>query len=143
MLLRLGNMEIKFSNTKECTAFEQLMINPTDRKAIKNFTKNYNQTILKASIKVYQKLSSCDNALLYNQTTTGLNRIEIASGVKDKNPVVLKIRIQDSYRKFFNFFETNTSGIEDLCIVKNWIGQFNKVSKIYVFDINKHDYTVV
>jgi hypothetical protein len=136
-------MEILFGSSKECGAFEELMTNPADRIAIKKFTKHYNQEILKASIKVYQKLKSSDSALIYNQTTSGNNKIEKATGVKDKNPVILKVRVQGDYRKFFNFYETNTSGNEDLSITKDWIGQFNKVCKIYVFDINKHDYTVV
>ncbi|WP_264566187.1 hypothetical protein [Flavobacterium sp. N3904] len=119
------------------------MENPTDRQAAKTFNKIYNQSILKSSIKVYQKLKSCDNALIYNQTTSGDNKIEKVSGVKDKNPVVLKVRIQDSYRKFFHFYETNTFGEEDLSITKNWVGQYSTVNNILVFEINKHDYSAV
>ncbi|MBA9072599.1 hypothetical protein GGR22_000725 [Flavobacterium gossypii] len=136
-------MEISFGKSKECDAFKELMDNPTDRKAIKNFNRSYNQTILKASIKIYQKLKNSDNAFIYNLTASGGNKIEKASGVKDKNPVVLKVRIQDSYRKFFNFYETNTAGVEDFCTINNWCGQFDKVCKIHVFEVNKHDYSVI
>lgn len=136
-------MEIEFSSCKTCDAFKQLMANPTERKAIKNFNKFFNQAILKASIKVYQKLKSSENAHIYNSTTSGNNKIELVSGIKKKEPVVLKVRIQDSYRKFFNFYQSDTSGSKDFCTVQNWQGQFNDVSNIYVLEVNKHDYSKV
>lgn len=136
-------MEISFSKSKNCDAFKELMDDPTNRQSQKKFSKNYNETILKASVKIYQKLKSSPNALAYNQISPGNNKIEKASGVKKKNPVVLKVRIQSDYRKFFNFYETNTiSGEEHFCKIENWSG-FDKVCKIHVFDVNKHDYTVV
>lgn len=130
-------MEVAFSDNKNCNAFQGLMSNPTDRQAIKGFCKFYNKELLKPSIKVYQRLVSSENGLIYNQTTTGHNRIELVSGRKDKQSLVLKVRIQGDYRKFFNFYQNDTN----FCTVEEWEGQFNGIRKIYVLDVNKHDYS--
>ena len=136
-------MDISFSKSKNCDAFKELMDDPTNRKAQKSFSRNYNESILKASVKIYQKLKSSSSALAYNQMNTENNKIQKAAGVKKKDPIVLKVRIQSDYRKFFNFYETCAmSGEENFCTTENWTG-FDKVLKIHVFDVNKHDYTVV
>lgn len=136
-------MEIVFSKNKNCDAFKELMENQTDRQAQKKFRKNFNDTILGASIKVYQKLKSSDNAFVFNLASSANNKIEIASGVKKNKPLVLKIRIQGDYRKFFHFDQSATADTEDFCLVQNWTGQFKEICKINVFDVNKHDYSVL
>ncbi|WP_281979922.1 hypothetical protein [Tenacibaculum mesophilum] len=135
-------MEIEYKETKGCSVYKNLMSNPTDRKAIKKFNKEFNQTILGASIKTHQKLESSSNAFVFNQVSSKNNKIEVLSGVKKKAPAVLKVRIQGSYRKFFHFYQTSTFDSE-FCIVENWVGQFKDVSRIHVFEINKHDYSKV
>lgn len=136
-------MEIEFSKDKSCSAFEELMNNPEDRKSLKKFNKLFDSTIMKASINVYQKLKSSKSALIYNQTTSNKNRIELVTGKGKKETLVLKVRINSDYRKFFYFYQTDTLGNEEFCTKEQWIGQFDDVCKIYVFSVNKHDYSIV
>lgn len=134
-------MIIEFDKDKHCTIYKELVYNPEDRLAIKNFAKKFNKNIVGAAIKVHQKLESSPNASIYNLTASTNNKIEMKSGVKDAHSVVLKIRVQQSFRKFFHFYETNTLGNEEFCLSKNWKGQFNKILKIYIYEVNNHDYS--
>jgi hypothetical protein len=134
-------MEIIFDKDKYCQVYKELVENPDNRASIKNFSKKYDYNIVGAAIRLHKKLICSDNASVYNLTATSNNKIELKSGVPDKEPVVLKVRIQDSYRKFFYFCEKNTQGIEEFGLTKNWCGQFNKILKIHVYEVNKHEYS--
>jgi hypothetical protein len=133
-------MVIEFDKNKDCIAYKDLVENPEDRTAIKNFAKKFDKNLIGASVKLYQKLKSSPNATIYNQTTSTNNKIELKSGVKDKDFLVLKLRIQNSYRKFFYFYETSLEE-EEFCLKKNWVGQFDNILKVYVYEVNNHDYS--
>ena len=134
-------MELTYANNKDCSAYENLMNNPSDRVALKSFTKVFSAEVVKPSIKLDQRLKSSTNAKIFNQNYPGDNSINLLGGVKDKDPLVLKVRIQDAYRKFFNFYDKESSdGDGEFCVTKLWVGQFEKVEKLYIYEINKHNY---
>lgn len=127
------------SNDKKCKAFEKFVNAPEDRNARKEFTRYFNQNLLKPAVKIYQKFKISENAHVYNIVASGNNKIELLTGVRDNDPSVLKVRIQDSYRKFFHFFCNETC--DNLSLKKDWTGQFNQVKYIRVYEINNHDYS--
>jgi hypothetical protein len=129
-------MNITFDEkNNDCHYYQNLINNETDRVAMKNFTKHFGGAILKSVLKIHQKLKSSQNALIYNQTSSGDNKIEKLQGTEKKEPLVLKVRIQSEYRKFFHYLEN-----EKACLTEEWAGQFSKVENIHVFQVNKHDY---
>jgi hypothetical protein len=133
-------MEIHMRDNKVCTVCKELIENPTDRKAQRNFAKKFGNTIIKALIKVSQKIKSSENASIYNQTSSSDNTIQLVSNVKAKDPVALKVRIQDSYRKFFYFYAPSEEEAE-FSLRKDWHGQFDEITRIYVYEFNKHNYS--
>jgi hypothetical protein len=132
-------MNITFETTKECSCYQELVNNETDRNVRKRFTKRFGGTILGAVLKTHKKLKASDNAQIYNSIVGIDNRIEKFIDVKANDPLILKVRIQEAYRKFF-YFVDNLSEERSYCAVNNWRGQFNEVRDIHVFEINKHDY---
>lgn len=135
-------MDIEFDKNKNCTAYKNLVENIDDRIALKNFTKVFNKNIVDCSIRTYQKLKNAPNASFYNTVSSANNKIEILTGSKNKDNLILKVRLQGDYRKFFHFYEIRDNN-EKICITENWKGQFNEVSKIYIYEVNKHDYSKV
>lgn len=59
-------------------------------------------------------------------------------GVKDKEALVLKVRVDRSYRKFFNHL---IDELGSLRLKKDWKGDFNSITAIFVTDVNNHDYS--
>jgi hypothetical protein len=131
-------MNITFDKNKECSCYGCLMNNETDRIAIKRFKKYFNENILKAALKVHKKLKIADNACIYNATVSDDNKIRKKQGRANKESLVLKVRIQDAYRKFFYFIVCQ----EEQCLEEDWKGQFAEVKNIHVFEINKHNYNL-
>jgi hypothetical protein len=136
-------MNITFEATNECICYQELVANETDRKAIKKFTRHFGNAVLGAVLKTHKKLKIAENARIYNNTVSFDNRIGKKNGVKDKDPLILKVRIQDAYRKFFYFVIRTTDETQYFCLSENWEGQFDEVKDIHVFEINKHDYKSV
>ena len=132
-------MKLNFSKNKDCLAIENIIKNSTDRSFVKNFNKRYNANLLKSTIKICKKLTLAENAYAYNMVSSADNKIELLSGVKKNEPTVLKLRVQDGYRKFFHFFCKNSE--ENFSLHKDWVGQFNDVSNIYIYEMNNHDYS--
>jgi hypothetical protein len=132
-------MNITFDDTKECTCYRDLVNNDTDRTTIKNFAKLFGKSIITAVLKTHQKLIAASNAQVYNSMVSVDNRIEKCNGVPKKNYLILKVRIQGAYRKFFFYVETLVPE-KSYCISEKRKGQFDKVKDIHVFAINKHDY---
>jgi hypothetical protein len=131
-------MNIVFENNKECSCYKDLVNNATDRGAIKRFTKHFGASVISAVLKTHNKLKLADNAHVYNSIASVNNKIEKLNGQRENDPLVLKIRIQDAYRKLF-YFIINPSEAQKCC-EKNWTGQFAEITDIHVFKINKHDY---
>jgi len=134
-------MEITFDQNKHCEAYQELVENPENRESIKKFSKIFDRNIAKAAIKVHNKMKIAPNAHVYNITASINNRIELKSGIPHKDPVVLKIRIQDSYRKFFYFCDCSSQDEPVFNLTKDWCGQFKNISKVHVYEVNKHDYS--
>jgi hypothetical protein len=129
-------MYITFENNdKYCNCYQELVEKETDRTSIKRFKKHFNENVLKAALKLHKKLKIADNAAIYNATASADNRIEKKQGQKNKDSLVLKVRIQDAYRKFFYYI-----CFEQRCRENEWTGQFADVKAIHVFEINKHNY---
>ena len=130
-------MTITFENNKECNCYENLVNNETDRAALKRFKKYFNQELLSAALKTHKKLLNADNAEIYNNTSTIDNKIQLKQGIAEKDALILKVRIQRDYRKFFYYI------VNEICCLKNkWNGQFKDIRAIHVFEINKHDYNL-
>lgn len=134
-------MVIDFENNKDCTCYKDLVLNPTDRQFIKNFGRRFDSNLVGAAIKTHNKMVSAKNASIYNLTVTNDNKIQLKSGTADKSSLILKVRIQSAYRKFFNFYVSDSTGGETFCLTRDWTGQFDQILKIYVHDVNKHDYS--
>ncbi|OXE96175.1 hypothetical protein B0A63_21920 [Flavobacterium johnsoniae UW101] len=133
-------MIINFENNKDCNCYRDLVLNPADRQSMKNFGRRFDSKLMSAAVKVHNKLLSAPNASIYNLTVSNDNKIQLKSGTPDKESLILKVRVQDAYRKFFNFYVSDSTGVETFCLTKDWTGQFDQISKIYVHDVNKHDY---
>lgn len=59
----------------------------------------------------------------------------IELNLTDKEPLILKVRINQDMRKFFH------QQIDNLPLLKeNWNGDFFSITTIHIVAINKHDY---
>lgn len=133
-------MLIEFKKTKELKAYEDFVEHPTDRKALRTFLRYYPNDIAQESVKRHSLLKQYATALDYNKVyglTT--NRIELKDGTKKNQPLILKVRVTGSWRKFFYV----VVGEDEYLLTKDWVGQFGEVKSIYVIDVNKHDYNAV
>lgn len=94
---------------------------------------------MSAAGKLHDRLLKFDSAASYNAMYGASdNRIELKREVREKSPLVLKVRVDRSYRKFFNQV-VNAAG--DVLLRKEWTGDFNSVTVILVTDVNNHDYS--
>lgn len=114
------------------------MENPTDRKIQRKFRQFFNG-IDHEALKLHIRIKASPNAKHYNTICTGKNCIQKAEGTADNHPLILKVRINGSYRKFFNYICDIERG--DLLLTKDWAGEFEAITDIHVIDINKHDYS--
>jgi len=132
-------MLIEFKNTKELKCYKDFVEHPTDRKALRAFLKYYPKEIAQDCARRYELMKQYASALEYNQVFGGTtNRIEKKDGTKQNNPLVLKVRVSGSWRKFFYTF----TEADSFLLTKDWVGQFDEVKSIYVIDVNKHDYNI-
>lgn len=133
-------MHIRFKSTKECKCYQAFVEDPTNRVKRRAFGKMFG-SIEEESVKLHKRLLSFNDAGAYNKVYGGtLNCIELKRGVKKENPLILKTRVTGSWRKFFHHIFSETG---DFLLVKDWSGNFDAVSVIYVIDVNKHDYQAV
>ncbi|OAV75848.1 hypothetical protein Barb7_00499 [Bacteroidales bacterium Barb7] len=131
-------MNITYEENKACVCFKELVENPLDRSCSKRFTKIFNHDIIQACIRLHERFVAAETAADYNKMYgSGQNRIEVKEGTKNKDDLVLKVRITDAYRKFFHAMESSGEG---MVIRENWKGQFADIRNIHVFDVNKHEY---
>jgi len=125
------------ARSKEMKALEGYISNPQDNKAKRKFERYFNE-VDSSIIKLHQKLLASENALVYNQIYSANNRIEIKRSSADKAPLILKLRVSNSYRKFFHSINDG-----ELLITKDWDNQFDQVKDLLVVDLNKHNYKAV
>lgn len=135
-------MNVLFKNTKENKCYHEFVEDPSDRKKMRAFNKTFGSTIGDESVKLHKRIKQYATAADYNKVY-GLtdNRIETVTGIKEKDPFILKVRVTGSYRKFFHYI----TDLDSLCFLKKkeWTGRFDLVSDIYVIEVNKHDYKAV
>lgn len=129
-------MDVLFDNTKPCKIYQNFVLNRSDRKAQKDFFKTFNK-IDKSAIKIYDRLILSENGKKYNDMSSCDNKIELKSGCRDNSPQEFKVRIDRAYRKFFLYLLCS----EEYCLKKDWNGCFEEIKRIFVIDINKHDYS--
>lgn len=132
-------MEIEYNKSKAVECYRNFVSSPADRDARKNFSKTFGKELMKPALKIHERLSQCGSACEYNKIYGKTkNGIELVAGCQGKNPVILKVRINDSYRKFFNHVVDSTCG--ELLLTEKWCGNFEAIKTIKVADINNHDY---
>lgn len=129
-------MNISYDLNKTCNCYEAFVNNPNDRKYMKTFNKMFCKEIMGSVIKLHQRLKAYETASMYNAIAGSDNKIELKSGTGSKDNLVLKVRINKEYRKFF-YYVVSTG---DCVLTNEWKGQFNEVKDICVFDVNKHEY---
>ena len=133
-------MRIQFKDTKENRCYEDFVNNPSDRTKMRAFKKMYG-AIEDEAVKLHKRLNNSETVAAYNKIYGSTNnRIETKSGGKDKEPFILKVRVTGSYRKFF-YHVLNSETMEFLK-KKDWAGQFEDVSHIFVIAVNNHDYNI-
>jgi lysyl-tRNA synthetase class I len=132
-------MKITFEDDKKCNCYRDLVNSEGGRQEIKRFSKHFDNQLISAVLRLHQRLKSAENAECYNSIAGMDNRINKVAGQKKNDPLILKVRIQSAYRKFFHYM-TACDGCLKECIEDGWTGQFNLVKNIHVFKINKHDY---
>lgn len=133
-------MEIHYSNKKNVKCYRDYVQNPDDRAYMKSFVKMFGAHLLEPAKKLHDRLVHFHSAGAYNKIYGSTdNRIELKQGVQDKEPLILKVRIGRGPRKFFyHHFNDNV-----FLLKKDWTGDFNSVTEVYVIDINNHDYKSV
>lgn len=133
-------MKINYDDSaKQVRCYRDYVCNPSDRAAARAFRKFFGENIMSAAGKLHDRLLKFDSAASYNAMYgASANRIELKKAVREKNPLVLKVRVDRSYRKFFNQV-INDAG--DVLLRKEWTGDFNSVTVIFVTDVNNHDYS--
>jgi hypothetical protein len=129
-------MEVLFDKTKLCEIYQNLVLNRSNRKAQIDFYKKFNK-IDKQAIRIYDRLILAKNGKAYNEMSGSDNKIELKLGCKDNDPQEFKIRINKAFRKFFRYVLSS----EEYCLKKDWDGRFEEIKRIFVIDINNHDYS--
>lgn len=134
-------MYVNFKETKTNKIYEDFVKEPTDRKKQRAFNKQFGNQIASEAVKLHQRMISYPNAGAYNKVYGQTkNRIETKSGVRNNDPMIFKVRVTGSWRKFFN----NYIDVErNLLIKKDWKGDFGTIVDIYVVDVNNHEYDAV
>lgn len=130
-------MNIEFDNKKSCECYKNFVENPVDRTYTRKFFKEFGQQLASPAVKLHERLKSYESVSDYNKIYNNDNRIEIKKGSKENERIIFKVRVQGAFRKFFCHV------IEDeFFIKKDWCGNFESVTDIYVIDVNNHDYSV-
>ena len=132
-------MQITFDNNRDMKCYENFVKNPLDRTYRRKFWKVFSDEIADEAVKRYDLMKKFPSASDYNQVYGASdNRIEIKRGTKDKEPLVFKVRISRSYRKFF--YMIAQSGTDLYLRKQEWVGQFNELTNVHIFEVNKHEY---
>lgn len=130
-------MEIQYANTKEVECYKNYVLDPANRKNVRAFSKMFGIPLLDKAKKLHDRLKQCNNVGEYNSIVSGDNKIEIKQGCKDNECLIFKVRLDRSYRKFFNYIK---DGRAERLLKKDWQGDFKIIRILYVVAINKHDY---
>lgn len=133
-------MNITYSDKKDIIAYRDFVCNATDRNAQRRFRRYYPAEIEKAAVKLHNRLHSYSSVAAYNAVYgRSDNRIELLLGVGENERLIVKTRINDSYRKFFHIIAIK----EDftMLIKRDWGGTLDEtMTDLYVIEVNNHDY---
>ncbi len=133
-------MVIAYSNSKDVKCYRDFVLNPEDRDASRAFSKTFGAALMASAKKLHDRLNTYVSAGAYNAMYGSTdNRIEIKQGCRDKEPLIFKVRVDRSQRKFFNHI---VSDDDSLLLTQDWQGDFNSITRIYVIAINNHDYNI-
>lgn len=133
-------MELNYGTSKVAKCYRDFVQNPDDRKAVRAFEKMFGRPLLAPAKKLHDRLLQYESAGDYNRTYGSTdNRIELKRGVSEKDPLVLKVRIGIGFRKFF-YHQIDEAVF---LLKKDWVGDFNSVTSLFVFEVNNHDYNNV
>ena len=133
-------MVIEYSNSKDVKCYRDFVLNPSDRCASRAFSKTFGAPLMEPAKKLHDRLVQYVSAGAYNAKYGSTdNRIELKQGCANKEPLILKVRIGRGPRKFFNH---QIDDLGTLLLTKDWNGDFNSVTTIYVIAINNHDYNI-
>lgn len=133
-------MVIEYSNSKDVKCYRDFVLNPSDRGASRAFSKTFGAPLMEPAKKLHDRLVQYVSAGAYNAKYGSTdNRIELKQGCANKEPLILKVRIGRGPRKFFNH---QIDDLRTLLLTKDWNGDFNSVTTIYVIAINNHDYNI-
>lgn len=133
-------MVIEYSNKKEIKCYRDYVLNPSDRQASRAFSKTFGVNLMEPAKKLHDRLVQYDSVGAYNAKYGSTdNRIELKQGCADKDQLILKVRISQDMRKFFN---QQIDGLGTPLLKKNWDGDFNSITTICVVAINKHNYNI-
>lgn len=138
-----NRMTITFTNNKPCRVLKNYVeaLEDDNTKDLMVYSRKLKKEFPSANelvLNVYQRLKNAPNAEVYNRITQHPDRkIELKRAVGNSDPLVLKVRIENTYyRKFF--YHVNNSN--EYTKEKEWSGNFVDVTKICIFDINYHKY---
>ncbi|WP_314791652.1 hypothetical protein [Tannerella forsythia] len=136
-------MKIDYGKGKDVQCYRDYVLNPDDRNASRAFSKRFGESLMKPAKKLHDRLKHYASAALYNSVYGSTdNRIEIKRGVGEKEPLILKVRIDIQKRKFFNHM-IEDCGSSRPCVYEEWKhghGDFGSVVSICIVEINNHEY---
>lgn len=130
-------MELNYGTSKAVKCYRDFVLNPDDRSATRAFAKMFGKPLMEPAKRLHDRLINYTSAGAYNKDYGSTdNRIELKQGVADKDPLILKVRVGLGPRKFFH----HLIDADVFLLKKEWTGDFNSVTAIYVIDINNHEY---
>lgn len=133
-------MVIEYSNSKDVKCYRDFVLNPSDRGASRAFSKTFGAPLMEPAKKLHDRLVQYMSAGAYNAKFGSTdNRIELKQGCANKEHLILKVRIGRGPRKFFNH---QIDDLGTMLLKKDWKGDFDSVTTIYVIAINNHDYNI-
>ena len=133
-------MDIKYDDSsKAVRCYRDYVQSSADRTAARAFRKRFGEALMSAAVKLHERLLKYPDAGTYNAIYGSTdNRIEIKRAVKEREALVLKVRVDRSYRKFFNHMIEDSNNV---LLKKDSQGDFNAIKVIFVTDVNNHDYS--
>lgn len=130
-------MDLNYGTSKAVKCYRDFVMKPDDRAAVRAFVKMFGMPLMEPAKKLHDRLKTYSSAGSYNKDYgSTANRIELKQSTADKEPLVLKVRVGLGPRKFFYHLVDN----EQFLLKKEWKGDFNSVTAIFVIDINNHEY---
>lgn len=134
-------MNISHSSDKDVKCFMAFVEDPTNVKKMRAFCRRFEAAWATEAVQLHNRLVASTDADHYNRLYgQPKNCIEIKLGTRDNDPKIFKVRIGQGPRKFFHQIK-NDDG--EFLLTKEWAGEFQKITHLYVIAVNNHDYKAV